>query len=86
MKCQRCGGTSKLYNVQAKCSDRFISQHVGGKEHMGYVPDWIGGYGKGDDAGGDYVCFTICRGCGQMQGQWPELDATMNVFKYGKAT
>ena len=77
--CQRCGGKAKMTWVQAKCSDLYDQVNLNtGKEYDGYVPDWIGTYG-------DYVSFTICRHCGQVQGAWPELDATMNQFKSGKA-
>lgn len=77
--CQRCGGKAKMTWVQAKCSDLYNQVNLNtGKEYDGYVPDWIGIYG-------DYVIFTICRHCGQVQGGWPELDATMNQFKSGKA-
>lgn len=78
-KCQRCGGKAKMTWVQAKCSDLYDQVNLNtGKEYDGYVPDWIG-------ISGDYVSFTICRHCGQVQGAWPELDKTMNQFKSGKA-
>ena len=78
-KCQRCGGKAKMTWVQAKCSDLYNQVNINtGKEYDGYVPDWIGTYG-------DYVIFTICRHCGQVQGEWPELDAKLNQFKSGKA-
>lgn len=78
-KCIRCNGTAKLYSISAKCSDMY--SHVSlksGKEYEGCVPDWIGEYG-------DYVSFVICRHCGQIQGDWPELNPEMNQFKHGKA-
>jgi hypothetical protein len=77
-QCQRCKGTKKLYQVSAKCSDKYYHNHIDGKEYDGYVPDWIGEYG-------DYVSFTICRHCGQVQGEWPELNPNSNQFKSGKA-
>jgi len=80
--CQRCGGQAKLYEVVAKCSDMYWHAHLkSGKEYDGYVPDWIGPGGFGD-----YVCFTVCRHCGQIQGEWPELDKTINPYKSGRAT
>jgi hypothetical protein len=78
MKCQNCGGKAKLYQISAKCSDQYSHQHLGGNEHDGYVPDWIGEYG-------DYVSFTICRHCGQVQGAWPHTDESLGPYKYGKA-
>ena len=79
MKCQRCNGTAKLYRVYAKCSDQCSIDHHNGKVTDGYVPDWIGEYG-------DYVSFTVCRHCGQVQGSWPELDKSIKPFKHGKAS
>lgn len=81
MKCQRCKGDAKLYQISAKCSDMYSHNHIGGKSYDGYVPEWIGPNGYGD-----YVEFTICRHCGQVQGDWPELDKKKNQFKYGKAS
>lgn len=79
MQCIRCKGTKKLVRISAKCSDRFSSIDANGKVYDGYVPDWIGEYG-------DYVSFTICRHCGQVQGEWPELNKDSNQFKYGKVS
>ena len=76
--CKSCGGTAKLYQITAKCSDRYSHQHIGGKDYDGYVPDWIGEYG-------DYVSFTLCRHCGHIQGDWPHYNKEMNQFKSGKA-
>ncbi len=78
-KCQRCNGVAKLYSISAKCSDMYSQEHLNkGTEYEGYVPDWIGEYG-------DYVRFTICRHCGQVQGSWPESDSSINRFSSGKA-
>lgn len=83
MKCQRCKGTKKLYQIQAKCNDMYSQINLSsGKEYDGYVPEWIDNGGNG----GDYVAFTICRHCGQVQGEWPDLNKKMNQFKSGKAT
>lgn len=79
-KCQRCQGTAKLYSISAKCSDMYSHTRLNGKgpDYDGYVPDWIGEWG-------DYVQFTICRHCGQVQGDWPELGGCDgNQFKHGK--
>lgn len=78
--CQRCNGQAKLVQISAKCSDMYSHVTAAGKEYDGYVPDWIGEYG-------DYVTFTVCRHCGQMQGDWPELDGCDgNQFKHGRAS
>jgi len=78
-KCQRCQGKAKLYRISAKCSDMYSHTHLNtDSEYEGYVPDWIGKWG-------DYVEFCICRHCGQVQGEWPEMVPDMNQFKSGKA-
>jgi hypothetical protein len=77
-KCQRCYGQSKLYSISAKCSDMYSHVNLkSGKEYEGYVPDWIGEYG-------DYVSFTLCRHCGQIQGEWPYFNPESNQFKHGR--
>ena len=81
MKCINCNGTRKLYQVEAKCSDLYSHQHIGGKDYAGYVPEWLGPGGFGD-----YVQFTICRHCGTVQGAWPHHDKASNQFKSGKAS
>lgn len=81
-KCQRCGGTSRMVHVQAKCSDRYTEhKYATNTDYDGYVPDWIGEYG-------DYVTFDICRHCGQMQGKWPfdAPEGCPDKFKWGKAS
>ncbi len=80
MICQRCKGKAKIFQVSAKCSDLYWHLNVKtGKQYDGYVPDWIGKWG-------DYIQFTICRHCGQVQGEWPESSPEMNQFKHGKAS
>ena len=93
-KCIRCNGQAKLVSISAKCSDMFYSVGATGKEYDGYVPDWIS-----SDMGEDYVALTICRHCGQVQGEWPGCDFVRdesgtpmertekaNPFKHGKAS
>jgi hypothetical protein len=58
--CFRCGSTD-LIQVAAKCSDGCRVTR-GGKTSWGYVPLSLG---LGEN--GDYVEFTYCRKCGQMQ-------------------
>ena len=79
MKCQRCQGKVKMVQVSAKCSDQYFQTNLhSGNSYDGYVPDWIGEYG-------DYVSFVACRHCGQIQGDWPNLNEKMNQFKSGKS-
>jgi hypothetical protein len=59
MKCSRCG-SARVGRIGSKSSD-CNSVSLGDKEHNGYVP---GGMGIG---GGDYVEFSWCLDCGQIQ-------------------
>lgn len=60
-KCQSCG-SDKLCAISAKCSDCFSYTNLwSGKEYDGYVPFPL------KIGGGDYVRFTYCRDCGQIQ-------------------
>lgn len=63
MTCQRCG-SERIMSLTAKCSD-LCSVQINGAEDRGYVP---GGLGIG---GGDYVEFSLCLECGQIQGEFP---------------
>ena len=58
--CFRCG-SSELVQVAAKCND-LCRLTRNGKTEWDYVPDDLG---LGNDP--DYVSFTYCRRCGQMQ-------------------
>lgn len=64
MSCQRCG-SNRIASVSGKTSDCFNGE-IDGKDYDGYVPNDIG---LGD--GGDYIEFTYCLECGQIQGDWP---------------
>jgi hypothetical protein len=63
MKCQKCE-SERLCYICSKSSD-LNNGVVVGTEFDGYVPDDIG------IGGGDYVDFTWCLECGQIQGQFP---------------
>ena len=58
--CFRCG-SPELVQVSAKCND-LCRLTRNGKTEWGYVPDDLG---LGNNQ--DYVSFTYCRRCGQMQ-------------------
>ena len=66
MRCSTCD-SEKIVEISAKTSDRFsmscIAEGLG--DYDGYVPDGIG------IGGGDYVEFSYCLDCGQIQGNWP---------------
>jgi len=63
MNCQRCNST-RLLDVSAKASD-CVSLRSGEYEHHGEMPDDV------NLGGGDYVRFTVCLDCGQIQGEYP---------------
>lgn len=72
MECQRCK-KSAMIHIQGKCDDKFTAQ-LGNVYGYGpdYVPDNIG-IGKGD-----YIEFSYCAECGQIQGEFP---VTKNVLE-----
>jgi hypothetical protein len=65
MKCQRCEST-RVASISGKCSD-FCFTRIGDKEHDGYAPQDMGL--KNDY--GDYVAFSWCLDCGQIQAKFP---------------
>lgn len=60
MACQRCE-SERVAKITAKCSDCFATD-LG---DTNYVPQDMG------IGGGDYVEFSYCLDCGQIQGKWP---------------
>ena len=66
MNCRNCS-SGRLLEVNGKTSDMcFMS--FGEHENDGYVPEGL------NLGGGDYLNFTICLDCGQLQGQFPVND------------
>ena len=63
MNCQRCE-SQRIHNVSAKCSD-MCNGDVNGRKHEGYVPEDLA------IGGGDYVNFSYCLDCGQIQNKVP---------------
>lgn len=63
MTCQNCG-SERIGKVSAKCSDA-CHYRLGELELSYYVPSDLG------IGGGDYVEFSYCLDCGQMQGEFP---------------
>lgn len=63
MPCQRCN-SDRLCSINAKSSD-LNNGDVMGKKFDGYVPHDLG------VGGGDYVGFSWCLECGQIQGPFP---------------
>ena len=64
--CTTCEST-RLASIRGKTSDRFYAVDAqSGHEHEGYVP---GDLGIGCV---DYIRFTYCLQCGQIQGSFPQ--------------
>ena len=63
MACKRCK-SERVMRVGGKCSDLF-SASMEGLDHQGYVISDIG------IGGGDYLEFSYCLDCGQIQGDFP---------------
>lgn len=66
MGCITCK-SEKIARISAKCSDLCFVEYPDGTEHDGYVPDDLGF----DSGYGDYVNFTLCLDCGQLQAMFP---------------
>lgn len=75
MNCRRCGG-GRLAEICAKCSDlcSYSLANDGEKRGNGYVP---GDMGIG---GGDYVEFSLCLDCGQIQAEFPVPETELERF------
>jgi len=63
MSCKRCNSEREA-TVDAKCSD-LCNLNLGNREIDGYVPSDMG------IGGGDYIEFSYCLDCGQIQGEFP---------------
>lgn len=82
-ECQRCRHTC-IAAVTGKTSDLFGFRWPGGKEHVGYVlPHALIGLREGD-ASNDYMNFSYCLVCGQIQGKWPVGGANKYMKEYAK--
>jgi hypothetical protein len=62
--CQRCN-SNRLLRVSAKSGDCNALEFHNNNTIHDYVPYDLG------LGGGDYVKFTVCLDCGQMQGEFP---------------
>ena len=70
MSCQKCG-SNEVARVNGKTSDMCT---VSGPGALNGEPDYVPrGIGIG---GGDYIEFSYCLTCGQMQGSWPKQAPT----------
>jgi len=64
MSCQQCG-SNRLANIEGQSCDGNYG-NIEGKKFVGsYVPKGVG------VGSGDYIRFTWCLDCGQIQGKWP---------------
>lgn len=68
-ECKTCK-SDRLMTVSGKTSDLcWLRDEKTGQEHDGYVPSNCGICEPSD--GGDYIAFTYCLACGQIQGRFP---------------
>jgi len=67
MACQRCK-SDRILDINAKCSDCCYTVYKD-MEQDGYVPTGVG------IGGDDYVEFSLCLECGQLQGTFPIREA-----------
>lgn len=72
MNCQRCNST-RVASIKAKCGDRCFTCIGDGYDYIDFPPTDIG------IGGGDYVDFEYCLDCGQMQGEFPIPQCTLEV-------
>lgn len=72
MSCQRCSGV-RIVKMTAKCSDMCNCSMVNDskKETDGYVPRDM------NIGGGDYVEFSFCLDCGQIQADFPVTETEL---------
>jgi len=70
LTCKRCQST-RIIGINGHTSDCF-SLVYGGKEYNGYV---VANMNIGD--GGDDVEFKYCADCGQIQGEFPIKEKTI---------
>lgn len=64
MKCQSCGGSSRILSVSSHSKDMCVVS-INDIEEVGYTP-YDMGIGGGDD-----VEIDLCLNCGLVQGKWP---------------
>jgi hypothetical protein len=72
--CSKCD-SHRLAAISGKCSDRcyFMLLSNPDRTHDGYVPN---GIGLADES--DYVEFVYCLNCGQIQGEFPVSEESIN--------
>lgn len=74
-RCQRCQ-SNRILEVNGKTSD-CCYMNFNGQDHDGYVVD-----GLNIDDGSDYLTFSLCLECGQIQGKWPVADPDFEEEDY----
>ncbi len=72
MSCQRCK-SFRMMDISAKTRELCIYR-LGDKVRNGYIPTDIG-ITSYEDPDEDYIQFSYCLDCGQIQGKWP-IDET----------
>lgn len=70
-QCQKCS-SNRILSLSGKTSDCFGAQYQGQK-YDGYV---LSDVGIGEDTS-DYIEFSYCLECGQIQGKFPIDEKTL---------
>lgn len=68
--CQRCKNPT-VARCTGKVDDKFGLIWPGGKKQSGHVPPHKLLGLRENDASSDYLNFSWCLACGQIQGEWP---------------
>ena len=72
--CQRCK-SERVARVEGKCSDQgFVRIPIEDYLHEGYMPELPG------VCHGDYIAFSVCLDCGQIQGKFPVPSSRMKAL------
>ncbi len=78
MSCKTCK-SERIARVQGKVADGFYFNSKNPEiEYDGYVPENIG---IGRKYGGDYIDFSYCLDCGQIQGKFPITDDALKYME-----
>jgi hypothetical protein len=78
MKCRRCGGR-RVARVCGKTSD-LCGVTLGRRRASGYVPRDMGICAGGNS---DYLDFSYCLDCGQIQGPFPLPKTALEARRAG---
>lgn len=82
-RCQSCGHEA-VARCTGKTVDSFGIVWPGGREQQGYVPPHELTGLRENNASSDYMNFSYCLVCGQIQGEWPTKVGVSHLLKYAE--